>query len=405
MNNLTNLTKSWSKEEMKTLFEGRSAFPMKPYALLGAELGRTSEACRNKWRDTDWKAIGFDVDGNAQNKYVYKSEFTGKIINTFDKQHNAWQLRADAIADVFEKSVERLPKAPAIICKNSNKKQTNSPEDVGLLLSDLHVGHQHTLEETGGISEYSFDIFKKRMNNLQEAVVEIVDLHKKLYKLPKLHIFCAGDIVAGMNAAGAWSPLYIVSPIVDQMMDGADALKNMIYYWLGLFDEIHFYGVVGNHGRSAAVGIQKDHDNWDYVCYKFLETSFQNNPRVKFHIPKSWWIMEKIRNHNFLMIHGDYTNGGGGFASLKAIQTFEQKMSSIIKTTPDYVLAGHYHSAAEIATNCGRIIVNGSFIGGDVYSIRNVHAASKPEQKLFGIHEGHGITWSYNVQLDSPRGK
>jgi hypothetical protein len=178
-------------------------------------------------------------------------------------------------------------------------------------------------------------------------------------------------------------------------------MSGMINYWLGLFENIVFYGIGGNHGRSAKAGIQKDHDNWDYVCYKFLQVAFQNNPRVTFNVPKTWWVMQKVRNHNFLMVHGDYTKGGS--LPLKGIQTFEGKMASITKMNPDYTLAGHYHNAAELTTNSGKILLNGSFVGSDVYSLRNVHAASAPEQKLFGIHDRHGITWTYNINLDSKR--
>src|ERR1035437_9362063 len=60
---------------------------------------------------------------------------------------------------------------------------------------------------------------------------------------------CLGDIVAGMNAVGQWSPMFIASPIVDQLFEGFDAISGMINYWLGIFEEVHFYGVGGNHGR------------------------------------------------------------------------------------------------------------------------------------------------------------
>lgn len=392
---------AWSKDEMQILFEGRNKLPMKPYSLLAEELGRHPEAVRDKYRKTDWAKAGFQAGEDELVRYVYKSKFTGKAVNRLNKKFDNGQLRVDAIADVFERSLQALPTAPKAVYKPLKKKRATSQEDVALILSDLHVGHEHTMEETG-ISEYNMSKFKIRMENLKEGVVEIAELHKKLYELPRMHIFCLGDVVAGMNEAGAWSPLYINYPIVDQMLMGFEAIADAIYYWLGMFGEIHFYGITGNHGRAAPSGVQKDHDNWDYVCYKFLEERFRSNPRVKFNVPKPWWSMHTIRNHNFLLVHGDYARGGK--IPLSNLATFEQKMSSIVKSHSDYLLAGHFHNAAELATNSGRIIVNGSFVGSDVYSLRNCHAASKPEQKLFGIHDRHGITWTYNVNLDIPRG-
>ncbi|MFW6129642.1 MAG: hypothetical protein ACOC56_00570, partial [Atribacterota bacterium] len=71
-----------------------------------------------------------------------------------------------------------------------------------------------------------------------------------------------------------------------------------------------------------------------------------------------------------------------------------------LKTIPDYTLAAHFHSAADLTTNHGRVLVNGSFIGPDVYSLKNLQAGALAEQKIFGIHDKRGITWSYNLGLD-----
>jgi hypothetical protein len=155
-------------------------------------------------------------------------------------------------------------------------------------------------------------------------------------------------------------------------------------------------------GNCARDGIQKEHDNWDYVCHKFLETSFKNNPRIKFHIPKSWWYMDRIRGHNFLMVHGHNLRSGSGMP-IKRLADFSDKMAIITKQFPDYTLAGHFHNVAELGTSSGKVIINGSFVGPDVYSLKTVHASGKPEQKIFGIGDRHGITWSYDIDLSVER--
>jgi len=271
---------------------------------------------------------------------------------------------------------------------------------VGLIMSDAHVGHHHTFEETGGISEYNTDVFKKRINNLMYAVKDIKELHSRLYNLPTLHIFALGDMVAGMNHVGAWSPTYINLPIYDQVIMGVDAIAGAINYWLGLFGEIKFYGVVGNHGRAAPVGSEKEYVNWDLICYKFLEARFKDNQRVTFNNTLTWWIMERIRNHNFLMVHGDTIRGSN---PLRKLVDLEEKMTGILKEMPDYTLAAHFHNPAEMTTNHGRVIINGSFIGSDIYSLKDLKRSSPPEQKVFGIHDKRGITWTYNLNLNIDR--
>jgi predicted phosphodiesterase len=266
------------------------------------------------------------------------------------------------------------------------------------MLSDCHVGLEYSLEETGGVSEYNVNIFEQRMKKLTVGLTDIVELHSQLYSLPTLHIFCLGDIVAGMNDAGAWSSTYINSTIWDQVIKGYEAISDAIYYWLGLFENIKFYGVIGNHARAASKGIEKEYVNWDYVCYNYLKLRFQNNDRVQFVIPKTWWIKEKIRNHKFLMVHGDDVRPSG--SHLSSLNTLSEKMVGIIKEIPDYTLAGHFHNSGEWETNNGRVILNGAFTGGDMYSLKNLQLKSRPCQRVFGIHDKRGITWSYNLHLD-----
>ena len=136
-------------------------------------------------------------------------------------------------------------------------------------------------------------------------------------------------------------------------------------------------------------------------CYKFIELEFQNNPRIKFHIEKTWWSVVDIQNHKFLLLHGDDIK-----AKNPPVTTFldlERKMTGMIKQIPNYTLCGHFHNCSEYTTHNGRVLMNGSFVGSDVYSISNYMPGNVPEQKLFGIHPKIGITWTYNINLNHDR--
>jgi hypothetical protein len=387
----------WSRDEMVFLYDSR--MQRKPYRLIAVELGRTEKSCECKFRETDWVKEGIATLAVEQSAYEKISQFTQQQVNYLDKRLNVFRMRADLIADAIERSVEALPKVPPAVYKPTQKQKKHNPQDVGVMLSDFHVGQQHTLEETGGLSEYNIDIFLRRLDNLKRGIIEITERHQSDTIIENLHLFCLGDFVAGLNAAGGWSYLYIDSPMYKQMVTAADALTNLIYHLTPLYKSINVYGIAGNHGRSAKVGEQKDIDNWDNVVYKLTQTALRNNERVKFKIPESWWSMEQIRNHRFLLVHGDYTRGG----AMKGLENFGNRMIGIIGKF-DYLLAGHFHNTAELTTNCFKIKVNGSLVGSDVYSLRNVHAFSKPEQKIFGIHDKQGVTWTYDLNLDVSRG-
>jgi len=392
----------WTTEDEEILFRMRSEGI--PYRIIGVHMERTARSCEKKYQNTDWSFLyqsmtPEDIEEEGEHR-VAKAKLREKIYAAQDMKLQAYKLRAEIIADRIVASTESLPKV-SVTWKPSRKKQIRTDEYVGVVLSDLHIGAHHTLEETGGISEYNEQVLKKRIENMKMAVMEIVDIHSQVRNLPELHIFCLGDIVAGSNNAGAWSATYINQPIYDQMTRGWKAIADMIYYWLPRFKKITFYGVRGNHGRCAQQGVEKDYCNWDHMSYQFLEATFKDNTNLEFVIPKAWWINTEIMNHSFLLVHGDDVRAGT--LPIRGLLNFEAKMAQIIGKYPDYTLAGHFHSAAELTTNSGRVIINGAFVGSDVYSLKSVHSASPPEQKVFGIHPEHGISWTYNINLDHER--
>lgn len=394
--------KAWSKDECRTLYQLRREGV--PYKLIGIELGRSSRSCEYKYNNTIWEKTEF-YDEKVENlDEKNKKRVLESIAKCADRKLDAYKMRAEIIGDKISKSIQALPKvSPPAYKKTKTKKVSQHEEEMGIMISDSHIGHTHSLEDTGGISEYNLDIFDKRTENLKKAVAEIYELHSHLYKIPILHMFCLGDMVAGMNAVGNWSPIYINLPIWDQMVHGFHALENMIFYWLGIFEKIHFYGTRGNHSRIAPANVEKDYVNWDFICYRFLKERFRDNDRVIFHSNQNaWWLMEEIKNHKFLMIHGDDVKYSGN--ALNSINNFQKDMSGILKTMPDYILAGHFHTVAELTASAGnKILINGSFVGADVYSLKTLHRFSRPEQKIFGIHEKRGITWKYDIDLDVER--
>jgi len=393
------VSRPWNHEDEVLLYTLREDGI--PYKLIATELHRSVKACEHKFQATNWSSTSMydPVKGRMYQKI--KQAYIEKLAKAQDNKHKLSKMFIDIITDKIVQAVVALPNVPKPVFKKTSQKHIkHADEDVGLILSDAHIGHHHTFEETGGISEYNIDVFKKRMHNLMAATKDITELHSKLYNLPVLHIFSLGDIVAGMNSVGAWSPTYINLPIYDQVIIGVESIAEAIYYWLGMFKEIRFYGIVGNHGRCAPSGVEKEYVNWDLICYRFLEARFKDNPRVIFNVPLQWWIMTRIRNHNFLMVHGDSIRGTN---PLKKLIELEEKMTGILKKMPDYTLAAHFHCPGEISTNHGRVIISGSFVGSDIYSLKDLKSSVRPEQKIFGIHDKRGITWTYNLNLGIDR--
>lgn len=391
----------WTDEELIWLYEQRKNNV--PYRVIANQMNRSYGACRRKFRETNWADPRFGVLNSAKSRIRQRQieAFKDQTAKTVQSALDRWRMRTDAYIDAFEAAARNLPEAPLVPWTPSKRSNQHSPEDMGLMLSDLHIGHEHTLEETGGISQYNLSIFQQRMNNLKVAVGDIYELHSQLYRIPKLHVFSLGDVVDGMNEAGAWSPVYISTPITDQVMIGVRALSDAIWYWLTIFEEIEFYGIRGNHGRIARSGAEKDYANWDIIIYQFLMTEFRNNPRIKFHVPKTWWHLASIRNHKFLLLHGDDVKAKD--PPIKAFLDVERKMAGFVKDHVHYTLAGHFHNASELTSSNGKVLMNGSFVGSDVYSLQNRLPGTRAEQKVFGIHDQRGVTFRYDIDLDYER--
>lgn len=360
----------------------------------------TDKLIASKWNSTDWDSFLNTLKDHLEQKEIQeeKERIISHTISTKERLLKKQRGQAEILIENLKSAMWRVPRIkPSDVTPPKHPKKYHS-EDVGVVLSDMHIGSKYTKEDTGGLGEFNLDIFKERVDKMRDGVIEIVDRHRLMYDTPTLHLFCLGDIIAGMNQVGNWSGAYIDLTACDQMIEGVAALVKMIATWANHFDNVKFYGVVGNHGRMAKRGVEKGYNNWDYLVYKLVQESMSSYENIEWNIPKTWWIQEDIAGHNFYITHGDGIRGSMGIPYY-GVERAEAKIQSLLEKRPDYVLIGHFHSPTEIQTNNSRVLINGSWLGGDMYSLKDLHRNDHPEQKMFGIHGKKGITWSYNIRL------
>jgi hypothetical protein len=401
----------WSDDETQTFYSLKRAG--KSYKEIGSILqksfGRrnyTPDSLEHKWRGANRDK--FTVRINKKEKLVEeltsleteKQKVVERTLDNNQRLVRREEARTHVIIDNIKTAIYQLPKPNMkdIVYKPS-KTRKYTAEHVGLILSDMHIGASFTLDDTGGLSEYNLDIFKQRVERLKKSVFEIVERHQQMYDLPELHVFCLGDVVAGAFGCGQWNDRYISLDIYQQFMEGVQALQNLIASWATAFPKVNFYGIYGNHGRAGKRGQMKSFENWDHVCYAIAQIALKHFDNIEWHIPKAWWLNPKVQDHSFYLCHGDGIRGSMGIP-FYGVERAESKIAGLLEQNLDYVLMGHFHSPAEIQTNSSRVLMNGSFMGGDMYSLQDLGRGSRPEQKIFGIHKKKGITWTYNVYLD-----
>ncbi len=399
---------TWTDDEMTLLYHLKNAGISYPAIakVLKKSIGRKAyneNMCRKKWNGTSWDEFLLakqEKDSYDLSLETEKQRVINRTLANQEKIVKRDQVRTEIIIDNIKSAIYKLPKPrPSITTYTPAKDRKYSEEEVGVMISDLHVGASFTDSATGGLGEYNLSIFKQRMNAMKESLIKITERHRLMYSIKHLHVFCLGDIIAGMNDAGDWSPVYIDMGPVDQAFEGVAALRDTIAYWASAFEKVTFYGVYGNHGRVSRRGVHKYSDNWDRVVYKFLEQSMSEYDNIEWNIPETWYIMRTIQNHNFYIVHGDGIKGQNGIPYY-GVEKSTGRVAGLFPQKPDYTLMGHFHSTAELSTNFGKVLINGSYMGGDMFSIHDLQKSERPEQKIFGIHPEQGITWMYNIQLD-----
>lgn len=446
------MPKFWTKEDSLKLYRlvelGGSR-----WTEYSEVFGITPEAVRNKYRHTDWEALFADCNLTEEQVLSEDEEILDqlaeleeeteeelllnekeRILKNAEMRKHVELVRKLATEDIIiEKITSAIIAAPKIeseYIKVPNVKYDTGPQDVALVLSDLHVGLAVVAEEVGGISEYNVEKFKTRLWSLVEKVIRITGHHRKSCEIETLNIFNLGDNVHGSNDAGQWGFVHTEQNIVDQVFTLLTEVEKAILTFAKYFKNINFYGVIGNHGRCTKRGVEKLFVNWDYLFYKFLEKGLTNQSNINFYSPRAPFQIANIRGNKFLLVHGDTVRSWAGIP-FYGLMRAESKYRSLLDRTKnvedlwveidklgikdpkemlkfayeycksfDIMISGHFHQLAEMETvSGGRIILNSSFAGGDDYSINSLLTASTPCQKFFGIHK-EGKSFLYDISLE-----
>ncbi len=448
--------KHWTDDEKKELYRLAETLN-RSWTKIAPHFNTTPSVCRNKYRKTNWGSFLL-VDVQEKNKFKNAKEKIDEIEVLFsdkddDKkalidieknkilQNNTSRLKkelvermavTDLILEKIESSVIKVPKIDVAKITYPKIASKHTPEEACLVLSDLHVGLACIPEEVGNIGHYNKDIFLKRLNNLINSVKKITEIHRNSYKIDTLNIFALGDFVHGSNDAGQWGMLHTEQNIMDQIFMVISEISKALLTLNKIFKNINFYGVVGNHGRVDKRGVEKIFVNWDYVCYKFIESALSNNKNIKFTIPKTPFCVAEVFNNKFLLVHGDTVKSWGGLPVYGMVRA-ESRYQNLIQKTKnptdllrkikesgkdnknteewariaynyskplDYIIMGHHHQSAEIEANGGsRVIMNSSFVSGDDYTINQLLTSGEASQKFFGVHP-EGRSWQYEINLN-----
>lgn len=280
------------------------------------------------------------------------------------------------------------------------KKTSSSEEELVLLLGDIHAGEVVKAEELNDLNEYNFDILARRLKALNTSIIDIAKNKLSGYTFRKLHILGLGDWISGT--------------IHDELVESADGnimewTMNLAYIVAQMFrelavefEEIKFVGIVGNHGRlHKKPRFKARYVNWDYVCYQMLSAILAKQSNIKFTIPKSFWYIHEVNGKNFLILHGDNINSSLGIPWY-GIQRMVANLKELLASKEqkfEYMVLGHFHNYSLLDRVKGELIVNGSLIGGNEFSVGKMFTSSEACQHFCGVHAKRGMTFRYKINV------
>jgi hypothetical protein len=350
-----------------------------------------------------WDAVEYaqQVDVIEQEKQKIKEKAERDAYKKF--------VRGEAIAstviDELTAAQERVADWKPHKLIRVDKRKSFSDEDANRICSDWQCGELVRPDETGGLAEFNSDIAAKRVETMAQDVYEIIKIQSKSFNVPHLNLWFLGDMMTN-ELIYRQQKAYVDKFRADQFMFTLNLMTEFILNMLDVFKTVNCYCVVGNHGRLDRKDEGPTWNNWDYLLYKLCKKCLVDAPLVQFQIPKSWFCVADCKGWRFVGQHGEdikMYHRIPWYGIERDVRDMADMLWDKGQTPPYYWLYAHFHLAEQAELTHGERIMNGSLVGGSLYSVKKLKTASAPSQTFFGVNENRGITWRYNLHLDIPQ--
>lgn len=315
-------------------------------------------------------------------------------------------MRKNTLYEVIgEQLIEATKEIPAGPIPKKIRVSEVKEEEMCMLFGDCHIGLTVDSKESGGLGSYNANVFRREMEFMRESQAKIFTLHNNI-PYNTMNIFMLGDLIENRIMREAQLRLTGMN-VVQQILEAVNEISLWLAWVARQFNSVNVYGVVGNHGRlTEKIGVLSPTDSFDYLVYKWLEERLKEHKNVKFNISESWWMAIERMGVKFYMEHGEEFRSWIGIpfyglkrgkANMRELlrQYLDEKGRQV---DFDYFLVGHIHTTSEFQG----VLTNGSFPGGDEYSLKRLKMGDLPSQTMFSIHPKFKKTWTRQIALKDP---
>jgi len=290
-----------------------------------------------------------------------------------------------------------------------------TPKKIGLkqeatsvsLFSDLHLEERVRPEVVNRRNAYNLSIAEQSVEHYFQIVVRLIEKERQGGLTIKTHVLgLLGDYITGRLHD---------SSAPDIQLEATDAI-NKAYQWTaagieyllkhGGLDRLQVVTRIGNHSRltKKVWHSTEEGNSLENIMYRFLQTHFAKDKRVKFVIDESPFIILPIYGLNFRWQHGHHMVGGSstgsGYAGI--LNPVLKGRDQLNRTEGvDVDIMGHFHQT-RIVPEQG-VIINGSVIGYNAYALGNRFKFERPGQVFFTVDSKYQAVTNPNVIFFPPR--
>lgn len=272
----------------------------------------------------------------------------------------------------------RVPKAIKARKQELLHKRVATPV---FLCSDWHVEETVDPRTVNGLNAYNLLEAEARIERLGEAMVWMIDHHRKSFEIRECVLWLGGDLMTGyihdeLKENNSLSPVQTVLWLQTQ-------IERLIAKLLAVagIESITVVTSHGNHGRTTIkTQISSGAANsYEWLLYHQLRRTFEPNNRVQFYVADGEFIYLDVTGVTVRFTHGDAASYGGGVGGItiplnKAIAKWQTHKHAAI------TCLGHFHQLYDLPG----FVVNGSLIGTSPYGLR-VGGFEVPAQASFLI--------------------
>jgi hypothetical protein len=356
-------------------------------------VGLNVDAMKRSREEVRAKVMGAKIKPEQNPIEALEAQGLREHIRKLTKKQTFYEMVGQSIVEAVQKLPKLFP--PHQPMKFVMPKDL-SDEEMVMLISDVQIGQRVDVSESGGLGNYSTEIFLEQLEYFKQATLKISRYHPNVRKL---HVWFLGDIVEGETIfSGQMRSLD--RNVIEQTILAEEQFTRFLIDLKMRFEEIECAGVIGNHGRIGKYGEHSPLSNFDYLAYHYMSTRLANVRGISWTVPKSWWHVGVANTWKFLLVHGDDTGPGTWGLPYYAVDRHKSRYRELFeKLTPgkgfNYLCIGHHSRAAAF----NEVLMNGSWPGGTEFSLKRLQLGDLPTQTLFGVHKSHGVTWRREVNL------